>query len=229
MSIKIIPVLCNEKNMNNYAYFIVNEQNKETIIIDAAEARPIINKLEELSLIPTHILTTHHHFDHVEGNLELKELYNLTIVAPELEFNKVPGADIKAIDGETLKIGNFVFDIILAKGHTNGHVLYHLKDENALFTGDMLFNLCVGGLFEGTPQQMFESLAKIKLLDDDTNIFPGHEYTRSCIPQDYHMCTNFEAYIHKMIKREQGLFAPSTLKEEKEFNPYLKARSITDL
>lgn len=219
MSIRITPVFCNEKNMANYAYII--KSPNATVIIDAAEANPIIKELEKQQLTPTHILTTHHHYDHVGGNIALKEKYNLKIVAPAEEFSKVPGADIAAKEDEPLTVGDLIFDIIAAPGHTLGHILYYLKDENMLFTGDILFNLCVGGLFEGTPAQMAKSLEKIKNLPDTTLIFPGHEYTREALTPNLISNPNFAPYLEKMFKREKGELAPATLLEEKQFNPYL--------
>ena len=227
MSVCIIPVFCNEKNMANYAYII--KSASATIIIDAAEENPIIKELENRNLTPTHILTTHHHFDHVGGNEALKQKYNLKIVAPEKEFLKVPGADIAAKEGEPLHIGDLTFDIISAPGHTLGHVLYYLKTENMLFTGDVLFNLCVGGLFEGTVDQMAESLEKIKKLPDSTLIFPGHEYTREALTPNLVSNQKFAPYLEKMFKREKGELAPTTLGEEKQFNPYLIADNLRSL
>ena len=102
MTVRIIPVFCNEKNMANYAYILTTPNT--TIIIDAAEATPIINELEKQNLAPTHILTTHHHYDHVGGNVALKQKYNLKIVAPAKEFSKVPAADIKAEENKNLAL-----------------------------------------------------------------------------------------------------------------------------
>jgi hydroxyacylglutathione hydrolase len=227
-NIQIIPVLCNEKNMANYSYILHNKKNNLTIIIDAAEANPIIKKLSELNLTPSYILTTHHHFDHVEGNLPLKEKYNLKIIAPEKEFSLVPGADISVNEQTTLDLEGFDFQIIQAGGHTNGHILYYLKNNKALFTGDILFNLCVGGLFEGSSRELFQSLEKISLLPNDTLIFPGHEYTRSCLPRNITKSDEFNIYLQKMIDRENLKLAPATLLEEKMFNPYLQFSKIND-
>lgn len=228
MTHQIIPILCNEKHMANYAYLITADNSPNTIIIDAAEANPILAELEQRHLTPSHILTTHHHFDHVEGNIALKEKYNCEIIAPEKEFNKIPGATPAVKEGDILNINGLEIKVIEAPGHTLGHVLYYLPKELKLFTGDVLFNLCVGGLFEGTPSQMFTSLQKIKSLPDTTEIFPGHEYTRSCLPKDFATTPQAKAYINKMLAREQGLFAPATLQEEKEFNPYLKANTLSE-
>lgn len=227
MTTQIIPVFCNEKNMANYAY-IINSPNT-TIIIDAAEAKPIIDKLEQLHLTPTHILTTHYHFDHVGGNTELKRKYKLKIIAPKEEFSAVPDADIPAAEDTPLQINDLTFEVINAPGHTLGHILYYLKKEKALFTGDILFNLCIGGLFEGTPSQMKQTLQKIKTLPDDTLIFPGHEYTRAAITPELIANPHFAPYLQKMIAREKGEFAPTTLAEEKSFNPYLTSNIPTDL
>jgi hydroxyacylglutathione hydrolase len=222
MITSIIPILCNEKNMANYAYLVQPQNSTNVIIIDAAEANPIINTLEKLNLNPTHILTTHHHFDHVEGNIKLKEKYNLKIIAPEYEFEKVPGADIKAQENTTINIENIKFQPILSQGHTNGHMMYYIQDDDALFTGDVLFNLCVGGLFEGTRTQMFETLNKIKTLPKKTKIYPGHEYTRSAIEEYMLQHKDFDKYLQKMYQREQGLLSPSSLEEELLYNPYLR-------
>ena len=226
MTTEIIPVFCNEKNMANYAYLIKSAKDNHVIIIDAAELQPIISIIEKQKLIPTHILATHHHFDHNGANQSLKQKYNLTIIAPQKEFDLIPGADIPAIEDNPIKIRDLNFDVISAPGHTKGHVLYHLKKEKMLFTGDVLFNLCIGGLFEGTHKEMFLSLQKIKSLPDDTLIFPGHEYTRSALTEDFLHNPKTKIYLQKMLKREQGLLAPSSLKEEKEFNPYLQLNNL---
>lgn len=228
MTSEIIPVFCNEKEMANYAYIIKDTASDAAIIIDAAEPTPIIAELTRRNLTPSYILTTHHHFDHVGGNIELKQKYNLKIIAPEKEFTQVPGADIPATANSDIKIGNLEFSVIDAPGHTHGHVLYHLIASKALFTGDTLFNLCIGGLFEGTPEQMFSTLMKIKSLPENTLIFPGHEYTRSCLPKQLPDTPEFNTYLQKMRLREQRKTAPSTLAEEKKFNPYLRANTLAE-
>ncbi len=227
MNLNLIPVLCNQKNMENYAY-ILHDDIGSSIVIDAAETEPVVSRLEELNLKPSYILTTHHHFDHVGGNLDLKEKYKLKIIAPEEEFDKVPGADIPARDGVPLPVNFCTVTPFLTPGHTNGHVIYYIKETESLFTGDVLFNLCIGGLFEGTPEQMFESLQKIKSFPDNTKIFPGHEYTRSCLANMSCKTPEAENYIRKMLIREQGGVAPALLKEEKSCNPYLKARTLDE-
>lgn len=228
MNLEIIPILCNEKNMANYAYLIKSPASDQVIIVDAAETKPILKVLEEQKLTPTHILTTHHHYDHVGANTDLKQKYGLNIIAPQKEFSQIPGADTPVADNEKFEINNIIFQVFEAPGHTNGHVLYYIPKENLLFTGDVLFNLCVGGLFEGGPDEMFTSLQKIKLLPDETLILPGHEYTHAGISQQLLQEPAFQPYLKKFLKRQQGLFSPSTLKEEKTFNPYLQIQTLTE-
>ncbi len=228
MNIDIFPVLCNEKNMANYAYIIHDLSHSLTLVIDAAEAAPVASALETLRLKPDYILTTHHHFDHVGGNLYLKDKYGVQIIAPKNEFADVPGADIAADETSPLNLKGLDINILNAPGHTLGHILYYFPKSQWLFTGDTLFNLCIGGLFEGTPAQMFSSLQKIKALPDDTKIFPGHEYTRSCLPNTPEKIPGFAGYLQKMEQREQGKLAPATLAEEKIFNPYLQATTLSE-
>jgi hydroxyacylglutathione hydrolase len=211
--------------MDNYAYILTDTESGQTAIIDASEASPVIQKCEELSLKPSYILTTHHHFDHVGGNAALKQKYNLKIVAPILERDLIEGVDDTLDDGETFRLGETAITAIWAPGHTRGHNLYYIPDESVLFTGDVLFNLCIGGLFEGTPDQMWQSLQKIKSLPDDVLFYPGHEYTRSCLEQTLknHDSPPLEVYAQIVTQRlERHLpAAPIPLKLEKLCNPYL--------
>ena len=225
----IYPVFCNQKNMANYSYIINPINTDQAIIIDAAEATPIIDALTQRALTPTHIITTHHHFDHVEGNLTLKEKYNLQILAPVLEFDKIPGADIPITPQQDFTLHNITFTPYEAKGHTNGHLIYYIQEDDSLFTGDVLFNLCIGGLFEGTPKEMQQTLQTIKQFPNKTKIYPGHEYTAHSITRQMVQDPKFLPYLEKLKKRQQKELAPTTLEEEKLFNPYLKEIDLNNL
>ena len=126
-----------------------------------------LKKLEEKDLTPTHIITTHHHFDHVEGNLIIKEKYGAEIVGAEADRFRIAGMDIMLKDGDVFKLGDSEAHIISADGHTIGHILWYFAKDKILFTGDVLFNLCIGGLFEGTAEQMWNTLEKIKNLKSE--------------------------------------------------------------
>lgn len=114
------------------------------------------------------------------------------------------------------------FTVINAPGHTLGHVLYYLPDGKMLFTGDVLFNLCIGGLFEGTPQQMFATLQKIKALPDDTEIFPGHEYTRACLSPRFKETPDFAAYLQKWFNGNTERRHPPPLPKKKSLIPIFR-------
>ena len=183
MSLKIYTVLCRAGSMDNYSYILIDGPSGTCAVVDPSEPAPIIAKLEQLNCRPQYILNTHHHFDHTDGNLELKNLYNAKVVGNQYDAARIPGFDIGVEPGKTFSLGTSTAEIIDVSAHTQNHILYYFKDAKALFTGDTLFNLCIGGLFEGTPEQMFAALQKIKALPDDTLFYPGHEYTAFGAPE----------------------------------------------
>ena len=242
--LNIYPILCRAGKMDNYSYILHDDKYQTTAIIDPSENAPIICKLNELGLKPQYIFNTHHHFDHTDGNLELKKLYNAKIVGNSNDSHRIPGIDIKLEPEQSYSASpqeisapiadnDFTFQVIDVSAHTQGHILYYFPSSKALFTGDTLFNLCIGGLFEGSPEQMFDALQKIRHLPDDTLFYPGHEYTFGGAHEAYHFCNgneDIQQYLQKAQSRlQQGLPAgPMTLDEEKKCNPYLAATSLSE-
>lgn len=224
MTLSINPVLCRAGTMDNYAYILIDSATGKSAVVDASEVAPVIERCEELGLKPDYILTTHHHFDHVGGNLGLKEKYRSRLIVPEAEKDLIEGWDGTLSDGEIFALGETTIRAIAAPGHTLGHLLYYVPDDKVLFTGDVLFNLCIGGLFEGTPQQMWQTLQKIKMLPDDILFYPGHEYTLNCMAQAGRRDSQpMQIYTKIVTERlQQGLpAAPVRLGLEKQCNPYL--------
>ena len=227
--LKIKPILCRKGTMNNYAYVITNVERNVSAIVDASEAEPVVQYCEENKIKPNYIFTTHHHFDHVGGNIQLKEKYGLKIVGPSNQNNPIDGLDIMVVDGDEFYLGSSKAKIISAPGHTVDHVLWYFADNNALFTGDVLFNLCIGGLFEGSPEDMYNTLEKIKGLPDDVNFYPGHEYTEHGLG---HLINSTDEYAKQYLmiaidRLKQGQsVAPISLKLEKKCNPYLKIETL---
>lgn len=231
--LKIDYVLCRANVMDNYSYILTDTDTNISAIIDPSEASLIIKKCDELDIKPQYILNTHHHFDHTDGNLELAQKYNAQIVCNEADKHRIEGSKIFIKDGDTFSLGNSIAQIIDVSGHTQGHILYYFEKDKALFTGDTLFNLCIGGLFEGTPSQMFESLSKIKNLPDNTLFYPGHEYTFHAANFAYHHNQADENIIKYLTKAKSNLDTtghvfPFTLKEEKLCNPYLQATTLEE-
>ena len=222
MEINIIPCL-----EDNYSYIIVDKKNKSACVIDPSESSPIINFLENNNIRLDYILNTHHHFDHVGGNTELKKKYNAKVVGFLNDQKRIPGIDIMIKDGEIWRGNNFEAKIIHIPGHTSGHICYYFYKEKNLFSGDTLFSLGCGKIFEGTNKQMFNSLEKIKKLPKETKVFCGHEYTlknsKFCITYDKgnQNLKNKIKEINKKIKENKPTI-PTTLEEELKNNIFLR-------
>ena len=233
MSLRIETILCRAGRMDNYSYLLTDEETGTSAIIDPSEATPIIKRCDELGCKPSYILNTHHHYDHTDANIEIKKYYQAKVVGSEYDAKRIPGLDESVKDGATWFLGKSKAEIIRVDGHTIGHILWYFPEDKALFTGDTLFNLCIGGLFEGTSNDMFASLNKIKNLPDDTLFYPGHEYTIHGIPFALHYMPNnpeLQNYIqHTQQKLNRGLpVGPISLGIEKQCNPYLKAQSLRE-
>ena len=162
---------------DNYSYIIIDKNTNITGCIDPSVAEDIVNVLQNRGVDLNFILNTHHHQDHVGGNQELKEIYKCKIIGSYDDQNRIPGIDIKLKDSEEFNIGESVFKVIDTPGHTIGHICFYCEDQNFLFCGDTIFSLGCGRLFEGSYEQMTESILKIRSLPDCTKLFCGHEYT----------------------------------------------------
>ena len=221
MIIEIIPCLS-----DNYSY-VINEKETNTIsIVDPAEFKAcdkVISKYKKLDFI----LNTHHHADHVGANLELKEKYNSKIFGSDSDKDRIPGIDIFLKENQKQKIGNLEFEVIFIPGHTKGHIAFFFRKEKIAFTGDTLFSLGCGRVFEGTHEEMFNSLNKIKNLPPDTKIYCGHEYTKTnlnfCLTYNptNTMLKEKQVDILKKLNSNQPTI-PSTLGQEIETNIFLR-------
>ena len=183
MQVKIIPCL-----QDNYSYLIIDDVNNLACVVDPSEATPIINYLENKNINLKYILNTHHHFDHIGGNKDLKKKFGSLVVGFEKDSSRIPGIDILLKDNQVWKAENFTAKIIHVPGHTSGHICFYFFKEKLVFTGDTLFSLGCGRILEGTYEEMFDSLKKIKSLPEETKIYCGHEYTHNnskfCIKYD---------------------------------------------
>ena len=226
MKIQIIPCL-----QDNYSYLIINEKNNNACVIDPSEADPIIKYLENNNIKLKFILNTHHHYDHVGGNKKLKEKYGASVVGYKEDKQRIPEIDIFLNDQETWVHENFEAKIIYVPGHTLGHICFYFYKEESIFTGDTLFSLGCGKIFEGTYSQMFDSLMKLKELPQNTKVYCGHEYTKKnsdfCLIHDANN-KNLKAKIHRIDTRlKSGLpTIPSTIKDELECNIFLRSNNI---
>ncbi len=226
MKVEIIKCL-----QDNYSYLIIDETNQNACVVDPGESVPIINFIKRNNINLKYILNTHHHYDHIGGNKELKNKYGSKIVAFKNDIDRIPNIDIFVQDNETWKVDNFQAKIYHIPGHTNGHIAFHFFNEKKIFTGDTLFSLGCGRIFEGTFEQMFNSLNKIKKLPKETKIYCGHEYTLQnsnfCLQHDSENPRLKNMIIEIKKKLEKGLpTVPTILSEEIECNIFLKAQNI---
>ncbi|MCR9254528.1 MAG: hydroxyacylglutathione hydrolase [Alphaproteobacteria bacterium] len=213
---------------NNYVYLVRETESGLVAIVDPAEDAPVRAALADLGWTPTHILNTHHHADHTGGNLTLKRDFGLTVVGPKADSGRIPGIDVALADGDSYAFGAATAKVFDTPGHTRGHIAYWFEADKALFSGDTLFALGCGRLFEGTPQQMWTSLQKLRALPDDTTVYCAHEYTQSnadfalSIDGDNAALKDYAADIK--AKRAAGKpTVPSPLGLEKRTNPFLRA------
>ena len=213
---------------DNFGVLLRDEATGTVALVDAPEEAPILAAIERTGWRPSLILVTHHHGDHVEANLALKERFGLRIVGPKAEADRIPGIDETVAEGDTVALGGQAVRVIETPGHTAGHVSYHLPQAGVAFTGDTLFALGCGRLFEAGPQVMFSSLAKLAALPDETSIYCGHEYTASNArfalsvdPDNARLRERASTIEALRAKGEPTL--PTTIGEEKATNPFLRA------
>jgi len=176
MALEIEQFMCRS---DNFGILARNPATGGAFLVDAPEERPILEAIERNGWTPSVLLVTHHHFDHVEGNLALKQHFGLTIIGPEAEKAKIPGIDRTVRDGDVIDVVGLKAKVLSTPGHTNGHVSYVFENEKVAFVADTLFALGCGRLLEGTPADMVSSLKKLAALPLETQVYCGHEYTQA--------------------------------------------------
>jgi len=223
LRIEQIPVL-----RDNYVYLLRDEEEGACAAVDPSLAGPVLAALDRLGWTLTHVFNTHHHHDHTGGNLDLKRATGCTIVGNGRDAARIPGIDVAVEDGGEAKLGSLCAKVMDVSGHTLGHIAFWFASERAVFSGDTLFSLGCGRLFEGTPSQMWTSLKKLRGLPAETRVYCGHEYTES----NARFALTLEpdnAALRRRATEVQALRAqarptvPSLLADERATNPFLRA------
>ena len=216
---------------DNYAYLIEDKATKHAWVVDPSESTPVQAALKQRGLTLTLILNTHHHWDHVGGNIPLKAEYHAPIVCSIYDEPRITGADIAVRDEQRLHFGDSPVRIIEIPGHTLGHVAYYFEKEQFLFSGDTLFSGGCGRLFEGTPAQMFESLQKLARLPETTRVYCGHEYTeanmnfaRMVEPTNQELISYSEEVRANRARGQPSI--PSAIGLEKTVNLFIRAQTV---
>ena len=227
MKVEIIKWL-----QDNYSYLII-DSNNNACVVDPGESAPIVNFVDRNNINLKFILNTHHHFDHIGGNIELKKRYNLKIIGFSEDKNRIDGIDILLRDNEIWSSEKFKAKIIHVPGHTSGHICFHFYNDQIIFTGDTLFSLGCGRIFEGTNEEMYNSLSILKKLPDITKVYCGHEYTYNnslfCLEHDKKNQILKEKIIDIKNKIKKNLpTIPTTIKDELACNIFLRAKTLEE-
>ncbi|MBA3446660.1 MAG: hydroxyacylglutathione hydrolase [Pseudaminobacter sp.] len=224
MTLQIEQFMCRS---DNFGVLARDRETGQTALIDAPEEAAILAAVNRTGWTPTVILTTHHHGDHVEANLALKQKFGLRIIGPEAEAAKIPGLDDTVEDGSVIPFGNEEIRVIATPGHTAGHISYHLPRSRVAFTADTLFALGCGRLFEAPPAVMLQSLKKLTALPPETVVYCGHEYTqtnaRFALTIDpTNLALKERAEKIDRLRAEGRPTLPTTIAEELATNPFLR-------
>jgi hydroxyacylglutathione hydrolase len=225
LNIHLVPCL-----KDNYAYLVHEPAKSLVAVVDPSEAPPVQAALQKHGLKLTHILNTHHHFDHTGGNVALKEEFGARIVGPRADRERIPGIDEEVGEGDIWTFGDAKARIFDIPAHTKGHIAFWFEADKAVFTGDTMFAMGCGRLFEGTPAQMWTSLSKLAALPPDTRVYCGHEYTQSNGRFALTLEPHNEALKKRMaevdrLRAEGKPTIPSTIGLERETNPFLRPAS----
>ncbi|MDO9240875.1 MAG: hydroxyacylglutathione hydrolase [Methylicorpusculum sp.] len=218
-----IPVL-----NDNYIYLLHDPASKETAVVDPALASPVLERLDQQGWKLNYIFNTHHHQDHVGGNLELKTQTGCRIIGAYKDRQRIPGIDKTVAQSEWIKLGEVKMQVMETPGHTSGHIVYHAIEDRLLFCGDTLFAMGCGRLFEGTAEQLWNSLKLLRDLPDETKVYCAHEYTLNNGRFALTVEPDNQDLVHRLLKVEDlrkvnAPTIPSTIGLEKKTNPFFRA------
>jgi hydroxyacylglutathione hydrolase len=212
---------------DNYLWLVHDQESGETAVVDPGDAAPVLAEAERRGWRIDQVWNTHWHPDHTGGNLAIKEATGATISGPASET--IPGRDIALEEGDSIRLGDHVGQVIAVPGHTLGHIALIFDEDELAFVGDTLFAMGCGRLFEGTPQQMFQSLARLAALPDETRLYCAHEYTLSngrfavhAEPGNADIADRLAA-VEQLRSRGQ-ITVPTTVAAERATNPFVRAR-----
>lgn len=212
---------------DNYGFLLHDTDSHQTAAIDTPDGHEYLKQAEAKGWRITHIWNTHWHPDHAGGNTAIVDATGAKVIAPK-EVEKLSPIDRVVAHGDIVKLGEKEAYIIDVSGHTNGHIAYHLPDAGIAFVGDSVFALGCGRMFEGTAEQFWASLERIKRLPADTTLYCAHEYTAANARFALHADpdnTALQAYVDEISTRRarDEWTVPTRLDRELATNPFLRA------
>ncbi len=225
MPLEIVTIPCLS---DNYAFLAHDPASGETALIDAPEAAPILAELDSRGWQLSHVLLTHHHWDHVDGLSGILAKQPARVIGAKADEHRLPKLDQAVVEGDTFYIGGEPVEVLDVSGHTIGHIAFYMPQTGVVFTADSLMALGCGRLFEGEPAQMWASLCKLAALPDETIVCSGHEYTQSNAKFALTVDPDNAALRDRVADISRARAAgeptvPSVLALEKATNPFLRA------
>lgn len=217
---------------DNYVWLVHDAASDETIVVDPSEAAPVLAEAKARGWTISQVWNTHWHPDHTGGNAEIKAL-GATVSGPAAEAERIPTLDYGLREGDAVRIGAHVARVIETPGHTAGHIVFHMAEDAALFSGDTLFAMGCGRLFEGSPEQMFANMQRLRALPIETIVYCAHEYTQSNArfaatvePDNADVAARVIEVDGKRVVGEPTV--PTTIAAELATNPFLRAGSAEE-
>ncbi len=217
---------------DNYVYIVHDKVTGATCAIDPSVAEPVLQRAAARGWTLTHVLNTHHHWDHTGGNEGIKRATGAVVIGAAADAGRLPALDIGLNDGDTIEFGSHEATVLAVPGHTSGHIAFWFSSDSALFPGDTLFSVGCGRLFEGSPAQMWHSLQRLRCLPDTTRVYCAHEYTLAnaqfavSLDKENRALQRRLQAVKKLRAAKQSTL-PTLLGEEKAINPFLMADSPT--
>jgi hydroxyacylglutathione hydrolase len=220
-----VPVL-----KDNYSW-LVRAEDGAVAVVDPGEAQPVLDAAAARGWAIGQVWITHWHPDHTGGVAAVKAATGAAVTGPEAERAKIDPLDRGVREGDSLTLGQHRATVLEVPGHTAGHVAFHLAEEAAIFTGDTLFALGCGRLFEGDAAQMYANMRRFTALPDDTAVYCGHEYTQSNGRFALTVEPDNEALVARMAEVDRARAAgeatvPTTIAAERATNPFLRAADV---
>jgi hydroxyacylglutathione hydrolase len=219
---------------DNYIWLAHDEASGATIVVDPAQAEPVLAAAQARGWTIGAIWNTHWHGDHIGGNAAIKAATGCTVIAPAAEAAKIPTADRLVGEGDAVMLGAHEARVIEVPAHTAGHIAYHLAQDDIVFVGDTLFAMGCGRLFEGTAEQMFANMQRLAALPGDTTVYCAHEYTqangRYALVAEPDNAALAERMAEVDAMRARGVATvPTTIALERATNPFMRAASVAQL
>lgn len=230
----MIEVVRIPARQDNYIWMAHDDLSGETVVIDPADAAPVLAEADKRGWKIGQIWNTHWHGDHIGGNAGIKAATGCTITGPAAEAAKIPTLDRLVGEGDRVTIGAVEAEVLEVPAHTAGHIAYYLPQAGIAFVGDTLFAMGCGRLFEGTPAQMFANMQRLAALPPETIVYCAHEYTQSNGRYALHAEPDNQSVIDRMrevdaLRARGEPTVPTTIALERETNPFMRASGVEQL